>query len=82
MRSLERMKSLVFGGSALAVVLCVFVFSVGGCGSWFAQPGETAAEGRRRHIRARAIDRQGFMADIDYALLTDEPSKLTDKRIP
>ena len=82
MRSFERIKGLVFDCSALAVVLCASIFAVGGCGSWFAQPGETAAEGRRRHIRAQAINRHEMMEDIDYVLLTDKPSKLTDKRIP
>jgi hypothetical protein len=82
MKSFERIKSFVFGCSALAVVLCAFVFLFGGCGSWSAQPGETAAEGRRRHIRALAINQHEMMEDIDYVLLTDKPSKLTDKRIP
>lgn len=82
MRSLERIKSLVFDCSARAMILCAFAFLFGGCGSWSAQPGETAAEGRRRHIRAQAINRQEMMEDIDYILLTDKPSKLTDKRIP
>jgi hypothetical protein len=52
-----------------------------GCGS-FAQPGETEAEGRRRHLRNLAVNRQEMMADIDKVLLLDEPSRLTDKRIP
>jgi hypothetical protein len=82
MRSLERIKSLVFGCSALAVVLCAFVFLFGGCGSWSSQPGETAAEGRRRHIRAQAINQHEMMEDLDRALLLDRPSKLSDKRIP
>ncbi len=46
------------------------------------QPGETVAEGRRRHERVLRINRQEMMADIDRAFLLDEPSKLTDKRIP
>lgn len=47
----------------------------------FAQLGETEAEGRRRHLRNERLDRQQLMADIDRVLLTDQPSKLTDKRI-
>ena len=47
-----------------------------------AQPGETEAEGRRRHLRNERIDRQSLMRDIDRMMLTDQPSKLTDKRIP
>ena len=63
----------------LAVVL--FVFVPCGCRS-YAQPGETAAEGRRRHQRNLRINRQEMMADLDKLMLLDKPSKLTDKRIP
>jgi hypothetical protein len=65
----------------LAVILLVLVFVPFGCSS-FSQPGETAAEGHRRHQRMARINQQELMADIDAVLLTDEPSKLTDKRIP
>ena len=65
----------------LAVILLVLVFVPFGCSS-FSQPGETAAEGHRRHQRMARINQQEMMADIDAVLLTDEPSKLTDKRIP
>ncbi len=65
----------------LAVVLFVFVFLPCGCRS-YEQPGETAAEGRRRHQRALRINQQQMMADLDTLMLLDKPSKLTDKRIP
>ncbi|MFH1884259.1 MAG: hypothetical protein ABIL62_16300 [Planctomycetota bacterium] len=65
----------------LAIVLFVFVFLPCGCRS-YEQPGETAAEGRRRHQRALRINQQQMMADLDTLLLLDKPSKLTDKRIP
>ncbi|MBA7477559.1 hypothetical protein ES707_12970 [subsurface metagenome] len=65
----------------LAVVLFVFVFVPCGCRS-YAQPGETAAEGRRRHQRNLRINRQEMMTDLDKLMLLDKPSKLTDKRIP
>ncbi|MHC4324667.1 MAG: hypothetical protein ACYSUX_10380 [Planctomycetota bacterium] len=64
----------------LPVLLLVLVFMPFGCNS--AQLGETAAEGNRRHKRVARINKQEMMADIDTALLLDEPSKLTDKRIP
>jgi hypothetical protein len=64
----------------LVVALLVLVFMPSGCS--FSQPGETAAEGHRRHQRVTRINQQEMMADIDKALLLDEPSKLTDKRIP
>lgn len=61
-----------------AVILCALVFSLSGC----AQPGETAAEGHRRHKRNLRIDRQELAEDVDTFLLTDKPSKLSNKRIP
>lgn len=65
----------------LAVILLVLVFVPFGCSS-FSQPGETAAEGHRRHQRMARINQQELMADIDLVLMLDKPSKLTDKRIP
>jgi len=62
----------------LGIVLCALVLWVSSC----SQPGETAAEGHRRHKRNLRIDRQEMMQDIDKVMLTDQPSKLTDKRIP
>lgn len=68
-------------GMILGIILCVLVFLLSGCRS-YAQPGETEAEGRRRHIRNARINRQEMMTDIDRIMLYDKPSKLTDKRIP
>jgi len=65
----------------LGIALCALVFVLFGC-EFFNQPGETAAEGHRRHLRNLRLQRQEMMQDIDHALLTDEPSKLTDKRLP
>ena len=62
----------------LGIILCASVFLAYGC----AQPGETEAEGNRRHIRNLRINQQELIEDIDTALLFDKPSKLTDKRIP
>ena len=64
----------------LPVMMLVLVFMPFGCSS--SQPGETAAEGHRRHKRMARINQQEMMADIDKTLLLDEPSKLTDKRVP
>lgn len=64
----------------LAAVLGIFFLLPSGCSS--TQPGETAAEGHRRHRRNLRISQQEMMADIDMVLLLDQPSKLTDKRIP
>jgi hypothetical protein len=65
----------------LTVIVFVFVLLPCGCTS-YEQMGETAAEGRRRHIRNSRINRQQLMADLDRFWLIDKPSKLTDKRIP
>ena len=46
------------------------------------QPGETTAEGGRRHERVLRLNQQEMMADIDRILLLDRPSELTDLRIP
>ncbi len=54
---------------------------LGLCGCW-EQMGETAAEGSRRHQRNLRIDGQGLAADIDMFWLLDEPSTLTERRIP
>jgi hypothetical protein len=65
----------------LAAILLTLVFVPFGCSS-FSQPGETAAEGHRRHLRTARINQQEMMADIDMVLMLDRPSRLTDKRIP
>ncbi len=62
----------------LGVVLVVLFFICCGC----TQPGETVAEGHRRHLRNLRINQQQLMEDVDRTLLFDKPSKLTDKRIP
>ena len=65
---------------SLAIILCAFVFVLSGCST--AQPGETVAEGNRRHIRNLRINNQEMMSDIDSFLLLEKPSKLSEKRIP
>ena len=64
----------------LAFVLCLLTVVMFGC-RCYDQPGETLAEGRRRHIRTNRIRSQQLMQDLDAALLLDRPSKLTDKKI-
>ncbi len=66
--------------AVLVLILFLLVCITVGCST--AQLGESAAEGHRRHLRNWRIDQQTMMSDIDAVLLTDQPSKLTDKRIP
>ena len=75
------MKSVSLRKVFMATVLTALFLLACGCGS-YAQPGETAADGRRRHLRNERIHQGELMADIDKFLLIDKPSKLTDKRIP
>ena len=76
MRSVSSILHKIF----LAIILCVFIFVLSGCSS--EQMGETEAEGHRRHVRNLRINNQQMMEDIDTFLLLDEPSRLSDKRIP
>ena len=46
------------------------------------QPGVTAAEVHRRHVRMNSMNVQMMMQDIDHFLLLDRPSMLTDRRLP
>ena len=77
----KTMKSNFFCKLILAVIVCALALLPLGCGS-NEQLGETAAEGSRRHERVLRINQSELMSDIDRALLFDQPSKLTDKRIP
>lgn len=65
----------------LTVAFLVLAFMLPGCNS-LSQPGETAAEGSRRHNRITRLNQQEMMADIDKTLMLDKPSKLSDKRLP
>lgn len=65
----------------LAVLLLAFVLFSTGCG-FFNQPGKTAQEVHREHLRAIRVNQQGMMADIDRVLGVDQPSKLTEKKLP
>ncbi len=75
------MKSVSLCRVILTVILGVLFLLPAGCSS-YEQPGETAAEGRRRHLRNARIDQQEMMADMDKFMRYDEPSKLSEKRIP
>ena len=63
---------------ALALALCVIVLSSTGC----AGMGETRAEGRRNFRRTVRLNTAELRSDINMALMLDEPSRLTDRRLP
>lgn len=75
------MKSVSIYKVILIVILCIAVF-LPSLGCSFSQMGQTTAEGHRRHIRTWRTDQKELMADIDRFLMLDEPSKLTEMRIP
>lgn len=74
------MRSVSLCKVVLAVILAGLTLLPFGCNT--AQLGETEAEGGRRHRRVHRINQSELMADIDRFMLLDEPSRLTDKRIP
>ena len=64
-------------------VLAVLVFLMSliyGCS--FQQPGETVAEGHRRHMRNYRVNQQEMMDDVDTVFLFDQPSRLSEKTVP
>jgi hypothetical protein len=64
----------------LAALFCALIFILTGCS--VNQMGETSLEGDVRHQRALRVNNEQMMADIDKFLLLDEPSKLSERRIP
>ncbi len=74
------MKSVSLCKFVLAAILGALTLLPFGCNT--AQLGETEAEASRRHRRVFRINQSELMADIDRFMLLDEPSRLTDKRIP
>jgi len=67
-----------FALTILCVILAASVVVCCGC----AQLGETETEGNRRHLRNFRISQQQLMEDVDNVMMFDEPSKLTDRRMP
>lgn len=74
------MKRVSLSKFVLGCVLVALVLLPMACNT--AQLGETEAEGNRRHRRVFRVDQSQLMSDIDRFMLLDEPSRLTDKRIP
>jgi len=63
------------------ILLCALLFALAGCSEYYAQPGETAAEGHRRHLRNLSVNHQNMMHDLDVFWLSDEPDKATKFKI-
>lgn len=69
------LRFFVLAGAAVIVVSLL-----AGC-NW-QQPGLTRAEVDRRHDRVLRLNGEMALSDLDRVLLLDQPSRLTDKRIP
>ncbi len=65
---------------AVWVFVLLVVVVISGC-SIAHQPGETVAEGHRRHQRNLRLNQEGLMRDVDSFLLFDKPSSLSNKTI-
>ena len=64
----------------LGLAICSFCLCfLTGCET--TQPGETAAEGKRRHARNLRINQEMLMQDIDHVFQAEQPSKLSGMRI-
>ena len=70
-----------FAKITLVGLLLTIALLLTGCGL-FNQPGKTAEEVHREHLRMLRINQQEMMRDIDRTLGVDQPSTLTDKTIP
>ena len=63
------------------LLLAVIVFSTGCAGFWD-QPGMTAQEVHREHLRILRVNNQQMLRDIDRLLGFDQPSRLTEMKLP
>ena len=64
------------------LIVCIMFLWLVGCKSSWSQPGETVAEGHRRHLRNVSVNQQTLSGDIDRALLADKPSTAQPLRVP
>ena len=75
-----RRRGLALRFFTLAAAGFVVVSVLAGCS--LRQPGETRAEVDRRHSRVLRVNNETMLSDLDRVLGLDEPTRLTDKRIP
>ena len=71
------MKQKILLTVVTGILLVGFTIVFSGC----AQPGKTAADIRREHIRTMRINNQQMADDLETVLNYDEPSKLSSLRI-
>lgn len=65
----------------LMVLLLALVLFSAGCG-FFDQPGKTAQEVHREHLRVLRVNNQQMIRDLDRWLGFDQPSMLTERKLP
>ena len=71
-----------FNAVVLVAMLLGLMFSLAGCGQFWAQPGKTAQEGSLEQVRTIKVNHRELMQDLNHALLLDGPSKLNEMSIP
>ena len=74
----EGAKGSRWHGFVYVFVLFSVVWSLCGC----EHPGETTAETDRRHLRILKVNNEDMLSDIDDVLMWDQPSHLTEDRVP
>jgi len=67
--------------TSLLVFFASLLIFLGGCQEMFAQPGETEAEGHRRHLRNLRVNQRELVEDLDKIFLFDQPMQTTPMRI-
>jgi hypothetical protein len=66
----------------LTVLLLALALFSTGCAGFFDHPGKTAQEVHRDHLRELRVNNQQMMRDIDRWLGFDQPSMLTERKLP
>jgi hypothetical protein len=71
------MKQKILLALISGILLAGFAASFSGC----SQPGQTAAEVKRKQIRTRRLNRQMMADDLESVFLYDGPSRLSEYHI-